>query len=158
MKNAGYLVIAVVVIAAIAVAAFLFMNGSRPSGAPYSSSAPATLNPNSSLTQFNGSKYASYAYMLYPNRSDSAGAQVAMSDFNESIQTLQNGSASVTMNFTDTHAVYTVTVKQGFRLYFLDRNLGDDSASRDATGGDDGYLLVDPSGYITNVTYPLMNA
>ncbi len=117
-----------------------------------------TILSNSSLGLFNSSKYVSYAYLLYPNRSTSAAAGVAMSDFNTSVQKFANGSASVTINFTDTHASYTVMVQPGFRLYFLDKNLGDDSIVRDSTSGDDGYVLVNSNWDITYVNYPLPNA
>jgi hypothetical protein len=149
-----YLVVAVVVVAVIAGAFLLYANNLRRASKP-SSFVPVNA---SSQELFNNSQYAPYAYMIYPNVDQSAAAQVAISDFNMSIRNSPNDSVNLTMTFTDTGASYSVIVKPTDKLYFIDRNLGDDSAGRDGTGGDDGYILVNSTGYIEQLKYPLPNA
>ena len=159
-KGIAYIIAAVVVVL-VAVGAFAAVSGMRRHTATTSTAAYTSTiaqNGSTSFGMFNGSQYEPHAYMIYPGLSNSPSAQAVMSDFKESETTLQNGSALVVLDFPATKAVYNVTVPPGYSLYYVDRYFTDDSTHGDATGIDDSYVLVNPSGYITNVSASLTDA
>lgn len=124
-----------------------------------------TLNSSKTSNQsnftpvlFNNSQYVSYAYMLYPKKevyTISTNAKIATSDFNYSFQDLTNGSVNLTLKFVDTHAVYSIILNRNYKFYYLDKNLADDNPTSDTSNNDDGYLIVNTTGYITFIRYPI---
>jgi hypothetical protein len=101
---------------------------------------------NASLL-FSNQPYAPYSYLIYPG-TPSPQAQAALSGFNLSTTQLQNGSAMITLVFISTGSNQTVVVKPGYKLYFIETSMGDDSFGGESSLGDDGYVTVDPNGYV----------
>ncbi len=153
MKSGVAYIVAAVVAVLVIIGAFAAVGGMRRHAA-----ASSTQNSLTSYGMFNGSQYAPHAYMVYPSKSNSPSAQIVMSDFSESETTMANGLVIVALDFPATNAVYNVTVHPGYSLYYVDRYLTDDSTHGDATGIDDSYVLVNPSGYIANASASLTDA
>lgn len=101
---------------------------------------------NASLL-FSNQPYASYSYLIYPG-TPSSQAQAALSGFTISTTQLQNGSAMITLVLVSTGSNSTVILKPGYRLYFIETSFGDDSFGGESSLGDDGYVTVDPNGYV----------
>lgn len=116
-------------------------------------STTTTLGP-----QFNSTQYATSAYQIYPAASLSQNGKIATSDFNASSILLPGAFVTVYINFTDTKASYNVTLNPGYKLYFIDSSLGDDSPAHDGLSSDDGYAIVDQNGYLVSMKYPLPKA
>jgi hypothetical protein len=98
---------------------------------------------------FSNQPYAPYSYLIYPG-TPSSQAQAALSGFMMSTTKLQNGSATVTLVFVSTGTNQTVVMKPGYKLYFIETSMGDDSFGGESSLGDDGYVTVDPNGYIAS--------
>ncbi len=109
-------------------------------------------------TLYSNTPYYGASAEIYPTKNLSYGGQIAVSNFNQYNKTLQNGSAQVQLAF-NSGATYNITAGPGDKLYFIDGSLGDDSPGGDnGYTGEDGYALVDPSGYVITIVYPLANA
>lgn len=101
---------------------------------------------NASLL-FSNQPYAPYSYLIYPG-TPSSPAQAALSGFSISTTQLQNGSAMITLALVSIGGNQTVILKPGFKLYFVETSFGDDSFGGESSLGDDGYVTVDPNGYV----------
>lgn len=145
-------VIVIVVVLALAVVAF--NSGSSPS----TGAVTTTLNTSSGGQQaqlFSSSQYYQNSHLISGNATLSASGQAATSDFNITSTALSNASVEYTLVFVGTHATYNVTLAPGDSLYYIDSTLGDDSPSADSFHLDDGYVVVNSSGYIVSQVYPL---
>ncbi len=109
---------------------------------------------NSSSALFSSSQYAQYSYELYPNMSTAGQAHIVNSDFNFSVRNNTNGTVTATLRFS-TGAVYSVAVPAGSTLYHIDESAGDDSPTVEYSTAEDGLVVVNSSGYITALEFPL---
>jgi hypothetical protein len=96
---------------------------------------------------FSNQPYAPYSYLIYPG-TPSPQAQAALSGFKISTTQLQNGSAMVTLVLVSTGSNQTIILKPGYKLYFIETSFGDDSFGGESSLGDDGYVTVNPNGYV----------
>ncbi len=172
MNSKAVAAVAVIVVVIVVAGAFLLLNhpayNSQTTSAATTTASPTTANTNTSVTTsiagnqsmaelFNNSQYFPYAYLISGNAALSSAGIAATSDFNISTTGLQNGSTMYVLRFKGSGAVYNITMAHGDKLYYIDRNLGDDSAT-DITTGDDGYAVVNATGYIVALQYPLSGA
>jgi hypothetical protein len=92
------------------------------------------------------------AYQIFPGPL-SDQAKLAMTGFMTKTESQMDGSVVVTMTATNTeYKNQQYTVKPGYSLYFIEKSLGDDSASEntDRFLPDDMAVLVDAQGYVVN--------
>jgi hypothetical protein len=97
---------------------------------------------------FSDQPYAPYSYLIYPG-TPSPQSQAALSGFSMSTTQLQNGSARITLTFISTGDNQTMILKQGYKLYFIETSFGDDAFGGESSLGDDGYVIVNPNGYVS---------
>lgn len=108
-------------------------------------------------TQFSSFPFASSSYLISGNATLSASGKIATEDFNTTTKQLANGSTLYSLKFDELGTVYNVTIAKGDKLYYIDTNLADDAPGSDMSIGDDGYAVVNSTGYITIFKYPLPN-
>lgn len=146
--TAAVLIVAIIGIAFIAMGATGTNKGSNSSPNPALNSGGANAsNTNTSKVLFSTSQYAQYSYLISTDNL-SQQAKAALSGYNLSTSILANGSRSITISLVGTSANQTIILKPGYKLYIVETTFGDDSFGRDSNLGDDGFLLVDPNGYI----------
>ncbi|MDE1861270.1 MAG: hypothetical protein KGH72_06170 [Candidatus Micrarchaeota archaeon] len=152
----------IAVIAIIAIAGMVLMSVSNSaSGLPASAingsqqGSLSTINrtaaqqpANSSNVLFAGTQYAAYSYQVYPGNL-SQEAQAALSGFNLTSTSLQNGSARVKIALIGTSQYQYLILKPAYKLYIIETSFGDDGFSMDSSLGDDGFVVVDPNGYVS---------
>jgi hypothetical protein len=114
-----------------------------------SNSTPAgsSGSTNNASLLFSNQPYEPYSYLIYPG-TPSSQAQAALSGFTVSTTQLKDGSAMITLVIVSTGGNQTVTLKPGFKLYFVETSFGDDSFGGESSLGDDGYVIVDSNGYV----------
>ncbi len=125
----------------------------QPSGAsspaPSSSSSP-TAAPTGSATPgplLSSTPYASYTYQLYPG-TPSASAQVALAGFSFKAQS-SGSSVKFTLSINaGGQAPITKSYPSSDHVYFVEANLGDDSANTEYNYGDDGLVVTDATGHV----------
>jgi hypothetical protein len=98
---------------------------------------------------FSNQPYAPYSYLIYPG-TPSSQAKAALSGFTISTTQLQNGSAMITLVIVSTGSNQTVILKPGYKLYFIETSMGDDSFGGESSLGDDGYVTVNPNGIVAS--------
>ncbi len=145
------LVIGIVV--GVVVAPFILFRGHTMS--PGFQSPGSIANTKGAL--LSGTQYYSYAYQISGNATLSSSGKIATSDFNITEKTLQNGSTTYSIAFSELGTVYNVTISPTEKLYFIDTNLQDDVHGSDLSLGDDGFAVVNATGYVVEVEYPLPN-
>jgi hypothetical protein len=128
---------------------------SGPGGSLGPGSNIATTTTGSGGTPFSSFQFESSSYLISGNATLSPAGKAATSDFNLTSTPLANGSTEYSLKFKELSTVYNVTVGAGSKLYFIDVNLPDDSASSDTSLGDDGYAVVNATGYVISYKYPL---
>ncbi|MHB1525399.1 MAG: hypothetical protein ACYCZN_03815 [Candidatus Dormibacteria bacterium] len=114
-------------------------SGGSPTPAPSGSATPGPL--------LSSTAYAAYTYQLYPGQ-PSSSAQVALAGF--SFKAHHSGS-SVQFTLTisgGSQAPITKTYPASDHVYFIEANLGDDSANAEYNFGDDGLVVTDASGHV----------
>lgn len=160
-NNKLVLVVAVIVAFVVGLGAGIFV-GPRVFFAMHPSQLPGqggNLNSGNSTqtvgTLFSSFQYAPYSYLISGNATLSASGKIATGDFNLTTIVLQNASTKYSMKFDEIGTVYNVTVGHGSKLYYIDTNLADDMHGADASFGDDGYAVVNSTGYVVAYKYPL---
>lgn len=164
MTNKKFVTIAAVIVAfvvglviGIFVGPRLFFgmhHGTFPSGGGYSK-----FNSTAIVgTLFSNFQFASTSYQISGNATLSPAGKIAVEDFNLTTTPLQNGSTIYSIKFNELSTVYNVTVGKNDKLYFVDSNLADDQPGADTSLGDDGYAVVNSTGYIVAFKYPLPNS
>lgn len=143
-KRITYAIALLAVIAAVAAIALAMQPGSANGN---TATTTVASGQNSSKVLFNDTQYARYSYLVYPGNL-SQQASVAMTGFGMSATQLANGSSSVTVILNRTGANNTVVLAPGYRLYFVEGALSDDSFDTDSSLGDDAFVVVDSSGYV----------
>lgn len=112
-----------------------------------STTAPSSSGQNTSKTLFADTQYAPYSYQIYPGPL-SQQAQSALSGFNMTTTMLQGGSANVTLSLAGTNQSKSMILGQNYKLYIIETTFGDDGFHFDSSLGDDGFVIVDPNGYV----------
>lgn len=130
---------------------FLAAGCSGASSAPSASTNPPASvagTSTSSGTKLTDEPYANFAYEVDPNNMSSLAKQ-ATTGFDISAQTLANGDSKVTMHASNPeYHDQTYELKPGQKLYFIEKNLGDDKDGEDKFLGDDTAVVVDSNGYV----------
>ena len=73
----------------------------------------------------------------------------ALSGFTVDKQALSDGSTQITLNATNPeYQTQTYTLTPGQKLYFIERNLGDDQNGQDIVLGDDRAVVTESDGTI----------
>lgn len=143
-KTIAVIVISVVIIAALVLFAGAGAHASQPN-ALASSQGPSG---NSSKVLLSSTQYAQYAYQAYPGPL-SHQARAALSGFNLTYTTLQNSSIAITVRLDGTSQYQNMILAPGYKLYVVEATLGDDGLNFDSSLGDDGFVIVDPNGYLS---------
>lgn len=112
---------------------------------------------NMTGTPFSSFQYASSAYLISGNATMSASGKVATEDFNLTTTPLENGSIEYSIKFDGRGGRYNITISHDDKLYYIDTNLADDMPGADASIGDEGYAVVNSTGYVIVYKYPLPN-
>jgi hypothetical protein len=102
---------------------------------------------NTSKTLFSSTQYYQYAYLIYPGPM-SQQAQTALTGFNLTSAVLQNSTAKITLTVAGTNQSQSLMLKTNYKLYVIETTLSDDNFHFDSSLGDDGFVVVDPNGYI----------
>ncbi len=161
MKNNIVIVVAVVVAFVVGLGLGIFVaprlffamhNGQLPSPG---GSLGGVGSANVIGSEFSSFIYASSTYLISGNATLSPSGKIATGDFNLTTIPLQNGSTKYSIKFGVSGAIYNVTIGHGDKLYYIDTNLADDMAGSDISLGDDGYAVVNSTGYIVAYRYPL---
>ncbi len=111
------------------------------------STAQNQTNTNSSKVLFASTQYAPYSYQIYPSPI-SQQAQSALAGFNITSTALQNSSTEVKLSLSGTNQYQTLILKPNYKLYIIETTFGDDGYRFDSSLGDDGFVVVDPNGYV----------
>ncbi len=117
-------------------------NTSGSSGSAASSPAPASKGPLLSSTQF-----APFTYEIYPTAASQAG--LAEDGFSITVKPGQSGGKTLVVGAAAGGTLATKSFLNTDRVYWIETSYGDDAPGQDANYGDDGYILTDAQGYIT---------
>jgi hypothetical protein len=143
---------AIAMILVTAIAAAVAMSGGHStraaSGVQSSISAPNQTATNSSRVLLSSTQYSQYAYQIYPGPL-SQQAQSALAGFNVTTTVAQNGSTKISLALSGSNQYQYVSLKPGYKLYIIETAFGDDGYHFDSSLGDDGFVMVDQNGYIT---------
>ena len=165
-NNTGLIVGIIVVVVIIAAALYFVIgnSGTVPQTSTVQTTAPSTTEVsvsasttvmNSNAVLFSNSSYYQYACQIYPAVALSSTCQTVTSDFTTSTSQGANVTA-VSIVFTETRTTYSASVAAGSKLYWIDENPSDDAGiSGDHYPGDDGYTVVNSTGYMTSVAFPI---
>lgn len=150
-KNIIYIAIAaVVIIAAVAFLGFRHNGNNAPvlksSGTTTIASSVNAVQGNSSML-FSNQPYAQYSYLI-SGSNISQQAQYALAGFNMSTTTLPNGTTAVTLTVIGTNVYKTIDLAKGYKLYIVEGTFGDEGYRFDSSLSDDGFVVVDPNGYV----------
>jgi hypothetical protein len=142
-----YIVIGVVIYGAV----YYFVLGKNSKGYSTSSSySTMKVTPTTMMQKFSDSSDFQYAYKIFPGTLSTTAKQ-AMASFAFTTKALSDGSTQVTLTSQNPfYKTQQYTVKSGYSLYFIERNIKDDDSQKDSDTMvlDDAAILVDPQGYI----------
>lgn len=141
-------VLAVVAVGGILFAAFGHGGvGQMAASGGGSTTAAQSGSAGNSTQLFANSQYAPYAYLIsQPPLSQQTNA--ALAGFKVSSIQLANGSTQMTLSVNGSNANQTVTLGKGYKMYFIETTFGDDTFGHESSLGDDGYIVVNPAGYV----------
>ncbi len=143
-------ILAIAVVAVIAAAAVSLALPGHSKTAPQQQAAINSTQParaNSSGTLFSSTQVSGYSYQIYPGQI-SPQARAALTGFNMSQYALANGSEMVNISLSGTNQQQSIVLKPGYKLYIIETTFGDDGYHFDSSLGDDGFVMVDPNGYV----------
>jgi hypothetical protein len=106
--------------------------------------------PTTMMQKFSDSSDFQYGYKIFPGTLSSESKQ-AMAGFAFTTKAMPDGSTQITLTAQNPfYKTQQYTVKPGFTLYFIERNIKDDDAQKDSDAMtlDDAAVLVDSQGYI----------
>jgi hypothetical protein len=142
-------VAALVIVALVAV----LIIGGRDAGLPAPGGSIASgivaQQSNSSGVLFSAQQYSNYAYLIAPGNM-SQQAKSALDGYTMSARPLSNGSENVTLGVAGTSRQGSLVLTPGEKLYVIETSFGDDGPGYDGSFGDDGFVLVNQSGYGVN--------
>lgn len=110
-------------------------------------SSQQSANPNSNAILFNSTLYAQYSYLI----SDpvlSQQAQSALAGFKLVRTQLQNGSIEMNISKSGVLQPSSVILAPGYKMYIIETTFGDDGYGFDSSLADDGFVIVNSTGYI----------
>lgn len=141
-------VLVLVAIGGVLFAAFGHGDGSQIAASGGGSTTAVQSGSAGNSTQlFANSQYAPYAYLIsQPPLSQQTNA--ALAGFKVSSIQLTNGSTRMTLSVNGTNDNQTVTIGSGYKMYFIETTFGDDTFGHESSLGDDGYIVVNPAGYV----------
>ncbi|MDE1870908.1 MAG: hypothetical protein KGI06_01580 [Candidatus Micrarchaeota archaeon] len=143
----------VAVLAVSAVGFFALRHGAAPAQKPGATSTVGSYarttaqQGNSTGVLLADEPYAPYSYLVSGSNM-SQQAAYAMDGFNMSSMTLSNGTRTITITVIGTNVYKNIELAQGYRLYVVETSFGDDSYRFDSSLGDDGFVIVNPNGYV----------
>ncbi len=108
---------------------------------------PVQTVQNSTSVLFNSTGYAKYSYLI-SSANLSPQAQSALAGFKLSRNQLSNGTVELSISLDGSSQNSTVMLKPGYKMYIVETAFGDDGYSFDSSLGDDGFVMVDPNGYV----------
>ena len=136
------LIAAIVVLIIMAVGAFTLIGNTGSKVVQSTSGSATTTN-----VLFSTSQYAPYSYLV-STQNPTPQAQAALSGYTVGRTPEPDGSMNVTVSINGAAASQSLVVKPGYKLYIVETSFGDDGNGFDSSFVDDGFLLVDPNGYI----------
>ena len=112
-------------------------------------SAAQSQQPNATQkVLFSSTPYYPYAYLIStPNLS--SGAKAALSGFRLADAQNANGTTTYTITLASSGASQIVTLDKGYSLYIIETSYGDDGIGSDYSLADDGFVVVNQSGYLS---------
>lgn len=134
--------IAALVIIGIAVAVLVLVNGGSAGKTAGSNSTNSTVP-----VVFANSNLAPYSYLVSGDNL-SASAQAALAGYTLKRIAEPDGSVNMTIGVQGGGAPQNITIQQGYKLYIVETAFSDDSSAYDSSFADDGFVLVNPNGYI----------
>ena len=101
----------------------------------------------SNATLFSSAPYAQYSYLISgPNLSQQA--QSALAGFKFTRTPMQNGSIEINISLSGSSQGNSVVLAPGYRMYIVEATFGDDGYGFDSSLGDDGFVIVNSTGYV----------
>ena len=149
-KNTAAAAVVVVILALIAFGAYyLSQVNSKPSPITTQqyTSVQTTAIASQAGTAFNSTSYFANSYLIYPGNLSSA-AKKALGAYTFHVSAAANGSTILTLVYPHSVNNKTFSIPSGYRFYYIENSLGDDSAQEDLYPTDDGYAIVNASGYL----------
>jgi hypothetical protein len=123
-------------------------SGSSRSSSGSSSSAPASSNtPSKKGPLLSSTQFAPFTYELFPTAA--AQAPQAEDGFSITVKPGQNGENTLVIGAAGGGTLATKAFLASDKVYWIETSYGDDGPGQDANYGDDGYILTDVQGYIT---------
>jgi len=127
-----------------------------PSGSLLPSNSPSVSGPSATATgpspspsrgpKLSSTPYAQFAYEIYP-APPSAATRQALAGFQVSV-TPQGTSLELTVKAVGGGGTIRHSYPAADRIYFVESNLGDDTATQEFNFGDDGVVVTDSAGFI----------
>ncbi len=119
------------------------------SGSSTHAQSQGKAKPTSSKgTLLSSTQIAPFTYEVYP--AAAAQATQAESGFNITVKPAAGGGATLSIQSALAGgAAVTKTFQAGDKVYWIETSYGDDAPGQDANYGDDGYVLTNAQGYIT---------
>jgi hypothetical protein len=146
-----YAVLAGLLVAGLAIVIFSGNHTSNSQGNNYINTSGKTSNgatsSNTTGTLFASTQYAQFAYLI-SNSTLSSQAQAALSGFNLTRTQYSNGTVAIGVMLLGSGNKQTLDLKPGYKLYIIETSFGDDSFGGESNLGDDGFVEVNPNGYI----------
>lgn len=106
-----------------------------------------SANPSSNAILFNSTPYVQYSYLI-SDPSLSQQAQSALAGFKLVRTPLQNGSVEINISLSANNQANSVILAPGYKMYVVETTFGDDGYGFDSSLGDDGFIIVNSTGYI----------
>lgn len=147
-------VILLVILAILVCAGVIYMMMPTSSSSPYSA-AVIKGSDNSSTEiattskKFSDQPYYKFAYRIDPTNLNNMNSSMQKIFSGFRVTTINNADGSFVVNLTPTNTEYhaqSYTVKQGQKLYFIEKSMGDDNGVKDSYYADDTAVVVDQNG------------
>lgn len=130
----------------------LLAAGCNSSGNQTSSNSNGSSGPTTAPgTKLSDEPYAKYTYEINPANLSAAAKQATLG-FNISSQTLTSGDTKITLDAISNPEYHSQSyeLKPGQKLYFVEKNTGDDTPQHDNFPADDSAVIVDQNGYVVS--------
>ncbi|MCL5430541.1 MAG: hypothetical protein M1504_03635 [Candidatus Marsarchaeota archaeon] len=156
MANAKLIAPIAIVIIALVLIAVVFVGGgfgakstsTQPSANTSTTNIIQSANKSTSGILFASTPYYQYSYLI-SSAPLSSSARTALGAYNVSITSLANGSTEVDLIYPGNTGNMTFMVPTGYKLYYIEKSGSDDtSPGYDYYPTDDGYALVNSTGYV----------
>lgn len=156
--NYKLVMIIVACVAIIALAAYLLRGTQNAVQSATSTQSSANLQTTPASSQqshaassnavlFNDTPYSQYSYLI-SSPSLSQQAQSALAGFKLVRTQLQNGSVEMNISLAASGQGNRVVLAPGYKMYIIEATFGDDGYGFDSSLGDDGFVVVNSTGYL----------